>query len=213
MTDRLIGVLGGNFDPIHFGHLRTALDVMQGCDLAEVRFIPLHHAVHREQPVVPGEARLRMIQAAIASQTGFVADDRELQRQGSSYMVDTLASLHEEFSGRSLCLILGADAFNLFLSWRDPERILQLAHLIVMQRPGPVDVTDAALQQLLPQHRCRRVEELKHPAAGRIYFQPVTQLEISSTRIRALIAAGKSPRYLLPEGVLKLIEAAGFYSG
>lgn len=145
----MIGVLGGTFDPIHYGHLRTALEVMQGIGLDQVRFIPLHHAVHREQPRATGDLRLRMLQAAIAMQPGFIADARELQRRGDSFMVDTLASLRAEYRDRPICLLLGGDAFNYFLSWRHPTNILQLAHLVVMQRPGHAAIEDPALRRLL----------------------------------------------------------------
>ena len=89
----MIGVFGGTFDPIHFGHLRPALDVMLALGLDEVRFIPLHRAVHRDQPGTSAELRLQMVRAAIEGQAGFVADERELRRQGGSYTVDTLTSL------------------------------------------------------------------------------------------------------------------------
>jgi nicotinate-nucleotide adenylyltransferase len=208
----MIGVLGGTY-PIHYGHLRTALEVMQGIGLDQVRFIPLHHAVHREQPRATGDLRLRMLQAAIAMQPGFIADARELQRRGDSFMVDTLASLRAEYRDRPICLLLGGDAFNYFLSWRHPTNILQLAHLVVMQRPGHAAIEDPALRRLLDAHRATDNSELRDSLGGRIYLQTVTQLEISSTQIRALIAAGHCPRYLLPEPVLRLLEAEGLYRG
>jgi nicotinate-nucleotide adenylyltransferase len=208
----MIGVLGGTFDPVHLGHLRTALEVMQGAGLEEVRFIPLYKAVHREQPRISGELRLRMLQAALAEQPGFIADDRELQRQGDSYMVDTLLSLRSEVGERPLCLILGGDAFGYFLSWHRPMEILDLAHLIVMQRPGQGDYADPALQALLAERLSREPGELRRQPAGRILFQPVTQLDISSTGLRAMLAAGLSPRFLVPEGVLRIIQEQNLYS-
>ena len=209
----MIGILGGTFDPVHFGHLRTALDVMQGVGLAEVRFIPLHRAVHREQPQTPGSLRLQMLQLAIADQPGFVVDDRELRRRGDSYMVDTLDSLRDDVGQQPLCLILGGDAFRHFLSWRQPRVILQLAHLVVMQRPSHERIDDPQLRRLLEDHRADHRDELRQAPAGRILFQPVTQLAISSTKIRALVAAGHSPRFLLPESVLQLLERQGLYRG
>jgi nicotinate-nucleotide adenylyltransferase len=209
----MIGILGGTFDPIHFGHLRTALDVMQGVGLEEVRFIPLHRAVHREQPRVSGRLRLQMLRLAVAEQPGFVVDDRELQRRGASFMVDTLSSLRAELGQRPLGLILGGDAFNQFLNWRQPQTILQLAHLVVMQRPGHDAIGDPQLQRLLRRHRACDRDALHQAAAGHIFLLPVTQLEISATKIRRLIATGHSPRYLLPESVLQLLEAEGLYRG
>jgi nicotinate-nucleotide adenylyltransferase len=209
----MIGILGGTFDPIHFGHLRTALDVMQGIGLDQVRFIPLHKAVHRDQPEIPGELRLRMVELAIAAQPGFVADDRELRRTGDSYTVDTLNSLHREYAGEPLCLLMGMDAFTGFAGWHRPDEILRLAHLVVMHRPGASAPEDPRLQTLLEIHHCQSVASMRLQLAGLIHLQPVTQLEISATAIRAAIAAGESPRYLLPEGVLALIEEKGLYRG
>lgn len=207
----MIGILGGTFDPIHFGHLRTALDVQQAVGLDQVRFIPLHRAVHRDQPETPAELRLAMVQAAIAEEPTFVDDDRELRRAGDSYSVDTLASLHEEFPDEPLCLLLGADAFNGFADWYRPAEILRLAHLIVMRRPGSPGPDDPRVRQILEQHRCDDPVELKGRPGGLIHQQEVTQLDISATRIRALVAADLSPRYLLPEPVMALIRQNRLY--
>lgn len=209
----MIGILGGTFDPIHFGHLRTALDVMQAVGLEEVRFIPLHRAVHRDQPETSAELRLQMVRAATAGQAGFVVDDRELRRPGDSYTVDTLASLREEFPHQTLSLLMGMDAFNGFAEWREPAEILRLAHLIVMQRPGLPGPSDTGAKAYLDAHRCGDGSALCRRSAGLIHLQTVTQMEISATRIRALIAAGHSPRYLLPEAVLQLIGENRLYLG
>jgi nicotinate-nucleotide adenylyltransferase len=207
----MIGILGGTFDPIHYGHLRTALDVQQALGLDEVRFIPLHQAVHRDQPETPAEIRLRMVRTAIAGEPAFVADDRELQRAGDSYTVDTLVSLRQDFPSQPLCLLLGMDAFNGFADWRQPEEILRLAHLIVMHRPGLAEPSDDRAREILAAHRCDQVSALREQNAGLIHLQGVTQLEISSTQIRSLVAADRNPRYLLPESVLELVQENGLY--
>ncbi len=207
----MIGILGGTFDPIHYGHLRTALDVQQALGLDEVRFIPLHQAVHRDQPETPAEIRLRMVRTAIAGEPVFVADDRELQRAGDSYTVDTLVSLRQDFPCQPLCLLLGMDAFNGFADWRQPEEILRLAHLVVMHRPGLAEPSDDRAREILAAHRCDQVSALREQNAGLIHLQGVTQLEISSSQIRSLVAADRNPRYLLPEPVLELVQENGLY--
>lgn len=209
----MIGVLGGTFDPVHHGHLRTALEVMQEIGLDEVRFLPLYRAVHREQPLAAAADRLEMLRAAIADQPGFVVDERELRRRGDSYMVDTLASLRAESGERPICLLLGSDAFSAFLQWREPSRILELAHLIVMRRPGDSPVVDTAHQALLAAHQVHESNALQDSPAGCILLQPVSQLEISSTRIRQIVAAGLDPRYLLPDAVRHLILEKRLYLG
>ena len=201
----MIGILGGTFDPIHLGHLRTALDVMQGLELEELRLIPLRDPPHREKPTSTPEQRLEMLQAAIAGVPRLRVDQRELDRAGKSYSLLTLQSLREELGDIPICLILGQDAFQGFLDWHKPEQILQLAHLVIMQRPGQ------PLQNHYPERLTDNPDELKSSTDGKIYLQPVTQLDISSTRIRGMLQAGQSPRYLLPEAVLAIIERDGLY--
>ncbi|MBT3029022.1 MAG: nicotinate-nucleotide adenylyltransferase [Candidatus Thiodiazotropha sp. (ex Ctena orbiculata)] len=207
----MIGVFGGTFDPIHFGHLRTALDVMQGVGLEEIRFIPLHGAVHREQPLAAADLRLEMVRLAIRTQAGFVVDDREIQRAGDSYTVDTLASLRQELPRRRLCLLLGMDAFSGFADWYRPDEILELAHLIVMHRPGEQGPEDPRIKRLIETSRVSTSKQLLAQDHGSILFQPVTQLEISASKIRNLLDQGRTPRFLLPAAVLQFIENKGLY--
>jgi len=208
----MIGVLGGTFDPIHFGHLRPALDCLQLLGLAQVRFIPLNHAVHRPQPVAPPPLRLAMLAAAIAGQPGFSVDARELERPGGSFSYDTLASLRAELgTGLPLCLLLGGDAFRGFADWHRAREILDLAHLVVMQRPGVAGPLAPRLEVLCAGRTCDGPGALRTVPAGRILFQPVTQVDIASTRVRDLIRQGLSTRYLVPDPVLAIIAQAGLY--
>jgi nicotinate-nucleotide adenylyltransferase len=207
----MIGVFGGTFDPIHFGHLRTALDVMQGIGLDEIRFIPLHGAVHRDQPQTPADLRLEMVRLATRQQQGFVVDDREMRRAGDSYTVETLASLHREQPDRSMCLLLGMDAFSGFADWYRPQEILRLAHIVVMQRPGEAGPSDPRVVRLLERCQVDTPAQLRAEASGSILQQPVTQLDISASMIRSLLAQGLTPRFLLPEAVLQLIENNQLY--
>ncbi|WP_328988023.1 nicotinate-nucleotide adenylyltransferase [Thiorhodovibrio winogradskyi] len=210
----MIGVFGGTFDPIHFGHLRPAFEVYQRLGLEQLRLIPLNQAVHRPQPVASGEQRLRMLEAAIAGQPGLIADRRELDRAGLSRTLDTLISLRGELgSDLSLCLLVGGDAFESFADWYRPEEILQLAHLIVMRRPQARTSTDPRLRDLLARHRGSDPECLRQAPAGAIWFQEVTQMAISASAIRAALSQGRSPRYLLPDSVLAMIHASGVYPG
>ena len=153
-----------------------------------------------------------MVQLAIQEQTRFCADPREIERRGQSYMVDTLESLHQESPEQTLCLLLGSDAFNGFMRWRKPEHILQLAHLLVMQRPGYTLPDDKDLQALVKSHRCETIEALYHSPAGCIHFHTVTQLDISSSDIRARIAHGESPAFLLPQAVIDYIIGQRLYA-
>jgi nicotinate-nucleotide adenylyltransferase len=208
----MIGIFGGTFDPIHNAHLRVALDVVEALKLDEMRFLPLEHAVHRAQPLAGSDDRLAMLEAAIADEPRFRSDDRELRRGGLSYTLETLKSLREELGDDTpLCLLVGSDAFNHFLSWHEPEQVADLAHLVVMERPGYELPSDPALQIMVEQRASDLAADLRNAPGGRIWFQPVTQLDISATDIRSRIAHGRSPRYLVPDPVATLIAERGLY--
>lgn len=208
----MIGILGGTFDPIHYGHLRTALDVQQCLSLEEVRFIPCGDPPHRVAPIAEPLQRLSMVRAAIAGQEKFTLDDREVRRKGPSYMVDTLASLKQDFKDESLCLILGTDAFNGLDQWFHWQKILELANIVVMQRPeikGQTELNKRLL--LLLKDHLVDIEGLKRKQNGAISFVPVTQLDISATMIRQQWQQGKDIQFFLPESVLTLIRQQNIY--
>jgi len=212
MTPHPIGILGGTFDPIHYGHLRPALDLLEELELAEIRFIPCRIPAHRGTPLITAEQRLALVQLATAGQPGFITDDRELRRDGLSYMVDTLASLREDFGDQTpLCLIVGADAFRELHTWHRWQELPKLAHIVVMQRPGLLKPLIPVLEAFTAPRLVYDRFALRQKPAGGILFQPVTQLNISATQIRALLARGQSPRYLLPEAVLASIYAQTLY--
>ncbi len=208
---RPIGVLGGTFDPIHYGHLRPALELLDALELAEIRFVPCHIPAHRGTPWVTAEQRLTLVRLATTGQPGFVTDDRELRREGPSYMVDTLASLRADFPDAPLCLIVGTDAFRELHTWRCWRDLSGLAHIVVMQRPGVLQPLPPPLDAFIAPRVIHAAPALRRRLAGGVLFQPVTQLDISATRIRALLARGQSPRYLLPEAVLAYIHDRGLY--
>jgi nicotinate-nucleotide adenylyltransferase len=208
----MIGVFGGTFDPIHFGHLRPALDIFQELSLRELRFIPLSTAVHRPQPVATGAQRLAMVRAAVEGQSGFVADGRELERSGVSYSYDTLTSLRAEIGpDEPLCLLTGLDAFGELLTWYRWKDIARIAHLVVMRRPFVCEPASPELRNWMEPRLAAAPQELEQAPGGLVLFRDVTQLEISATAIRSMIAQGLSPRFLLPEPVLTLIDREGLY--
>lgn len=209
----MLGIYGGTFDPIHYGHLRTALEVKEALRLAELRLLPCRLPPHRGSPGATPEQRLQMLELALLNaEPGFVVDSRELNRAGPSYMVDTLASLRAEYPERPLCLIVGLDAFCGLPSWHRWRELFDLAHLAVMRRPGLSEpIWGEGLAGIIQKRQVETVEGLLGLAAGRLVFLEVTQLTISATSIRHLVAEGKSPRYLLPDPVLTLIQAQGLY--
>lgn len=209
---RPIGIFGGTFDPIHYGHLRTALELKQLLDLGTVHLVPCANPPHRAAPMTDGALRLRMVEAAIRDEPGFVADARELGRDGLSYTIDTLASFREEFLDRSLCLLLGMDAFLGLPQWYRWRELLAFAHVVVAHRPGWEAPTAGPLGALLAERRAPGVEALAAAPAGLVHVQPVTQLEISSTDLRDSLRAGRDPKFLVPDSVREIILETECYA-
>lgn len=208
---RPVGIFGGTFDPIHFGHLRTAFELLHALRLAEVRLVPAGNPPHRAAPLCDARHRLAMARAAVADQPGLVVDDREVRRGGPSYTVLTLRELRDEAPARPLCLLLGMDAFLGLPQWHEWRSVFDLAHVVVAHRPGWTAPGAGVLGELLAERGTSRVEDLHESVAGRVHVRPVTQLEISSTDLRDLIVAGQDPRYLLPDAVRALIRDTGCY--
>lgn len=206
-----IGILGGTFDPVHNGHLRLAMELTTDLRLAEVRLIPNGRPPHREQPgATPGQ-RAKWIRVATAKEPRLVLDDRELRREGASYTIDTLASLRADFPEHPLCLIMGRDVFAKLPSWHHWQRLFEYAHIVLIERPGlSADFADEATAEL-QMRSTTDTEALHRKLAGAIYNYAPPPLAISASRIRELIAAGASPRYLLPATILDDIMDSEIY--
>jgi len=204
----MIGILGGTFDPIHFGHLRPALEIFEQLGLSELRFIPSANPPHRWQPEASAEHRLEMVKLAIKDVAGFVVDDREYQREGASYTVDTLASIRQEIGEQALCMLIGMDAFEHFTTWHDWQGILDLAHIVVSSRPGTGKVKT---EDWMKGRVAESPKALQASSAGKIFFADVSQLEISATYIRKQILSGNSSLYATPITVSEYIEKHELY--
>lgn len=208
---RRIGLLGGTFDPVHFGHLRGALEAAECLGLDELRLIPSARPPHRGQPRASAEQRLAMVQLATGGVTGLMVDDRELQRDRPSYTVETLESLRSELGDTvTLFMILGWDAFGGLPAWHRWEELLGLCNLVVLQRPDYDPELPEVLKDLLA---ARSVSDPGSVSAryGHIICLTQTPLAISATHIRQLVAERRSPRFLLPDAVLDYIETHGLY--
>jgi nicotinate-nucleotide adenylyltransferase len=209
---RPIGIFGGTFDPIHYGHLRTALELSHALDLERVHFVPCANPPHRNAPTTAARLRWRMVEAAVAGEPDFVADAREIERNGVSYTVETLESFRREFPREPLCVLLGMDAFLQLPQWHRSSELLTLAHVVVAHRPGWQAPSSGALGALLGERRTATAADLKAAPAGRVHVQPVTQLEISSTDLRASIRRGLDPKFLMPEAVRQIIMETECYA-
>ncbi len=201
------GIVGGMFDPIHFGHYKPALEAMSALGVMEMLLIPCARPPHRKPPQVSAQHRWNMVNI-VADESRLIADDRELNRQGPSYTYDTLVSLKAE-SDIPLCLVLGTDALSGLPHWHQAEEILGLCHIVALDRNG------SGSEELLPEpwkSQCTRdAEELRRAEYGKIYLFESTRIDCASSTIRAQIQAGESPRYCMPGSVWSYIQRHHLY--
>jgi nicotinate-nucleotide adenylyltransferase len=206
-----IGIFGGTFDPVHIGHLRSALEVAEFMALDQLRLIPSARPPHREAPQVAAQDRLAMVELAVAGVAPLCVDDRELKRDKPSYSIDTLESLRSELAADDqLFLILGWDAFCGLPTWHRWNELLEHCHILVLQRPDADSEAPETLRNLLAARSISDPLTLEGPG-GQISFIWQTPLAVSATQIRTLLASGKSVRFLLPDAVLTYIHAHGLY--
>lgn len=206
---RRLGLLGGTFDPPHVAHLAVAEEAREVLGLERVVFVPAGEPWQKaDRAVSPGHLRLAMVERAIAGNPRFVLDGREVRRSGPSYTVETIAALAAELDAAvtgvtsELWFILSEEALRGFHTWHEPDRILALTRLCVVPRGGGGDVGAAvsAFRERFP------------VADDRIVVLDRPRLAISSTEIRARVRAGRSIRYLVPDGVVALIAEYALYA-
>lgn len=203
-----IAALGGTFDPVHFGHLRTALALHQQLGFSTVHMLTCADPYHKARTCTPAHLRLQMLQAAVAGEPGLLADPRDVVRGGATYTVDTLQSLRQEMpKGVHISWVIGDDAAREMHRWHAWQSIFTLANVLVVARPG-VPAPDL---QHWPVGWCNDQQEYLASPAGLARRVELTQLDISSTEIRQLIEAGQSARYLTPDGVLDIIAEHHLY--
>lgn len=195
-----LAIFGGTFDPIHLGHLCVAWEASELLD-AEVLVMPSGIPPHRPPPIASAPRRLALLQVALRGQSRLILDARELARSGPSYTVDTLVELRAEQGDRPLVLLLGADAFAGLPGWHGWRRLFELAHIGVLNRPGEQVSLPDELQRETADRWVEDPVALQSAPTGSLIALSVTSLEISATRIRQLLAAGREPRYQLPSGL------------
>lgn len=210
-----VGILGGTFNPVHFGHLRMAEELAESLKLETVRFIPAAKPPHKHAPVISAEQRAAMVKLAIQDNPRFVFDDCELRRNGASYTLDTLSSLRAELGeSTSLILFMGSDAFTQFDTWHCWRDIIKLCHIALVARPpqhGHPQPLSAALETFLQDHYSENADALHHAPFGVITMRTITALDISSTAIRHALQHGRSVHYLMPESVIDFIHVNHLY--
>lgn len=200
-----LGLLGGAFDPVHIGHLRSAIAVREELQLERVDFIPAAQSPLKGGAALTAEHRLAMLQLAVRDVPGLDVDARELERPGPSYTVDTLKALRAEYgAARPLLWIVGSDILTTLSQWSRWRELLDHAHLVVMARPGASDPEDE-VKKWIASHQMEGNLAVTQPAGGVVLVrQPL--LDIASSQIRALIAEGRDTRFLMPDAVMEYIE-------
>lgn len=206
-----IGLIGGAFNPIHFGHLRIAEEIADQLELEQIRFVPTGRPAHRAAADVDAHHRLAMVKLAIAGNPRFFADNRELEAEEISYTVDTVCNLQNELGlDRNITLIIGSDQLQALNHWSRWKILCDKVAVAVAVRPGysipDMRGLDSELAELLSEKLTTGV-----PQRGQIQLVPVTSLDISSTAIRQRLRDGFSVRYLLPERVLDYIREHHLY--
>ena len=203
-----IGILGGTFDPVHHAHIQVALTALQGLQLDEVRLIPCRQSPTRVAPLVSTRHRLAMLNLAVKNELKLFVDDRECRREGVSFSIDTLKELRQENPQASLFFIIGTDAFNGLLGWHKWAEIFELAHLVVVGRPGEKLVTEGELADVLAERICTGKPDSQ---AGRIITGLHCELPHSASRIRAGFKNGNSVEKLMDQAVYEYIQENRLY--
>ncbi|WP_461517017.1 nicotinate-nucleotide adenylyltransferase [Porticoccus sp.] len=207
-----IGLFGGTFDPVHIGHLRTALELKNALHLAEMRLVPSAHPPHRAQPEASAEHRLAMLTCGVDAEPGLIVDERELRREGPSYTLDTLAEIRAEIGPYApLCLCIGMDSLVNLNQWHRWQELVDYAHIVAAARPGWHLPKSGEVLEFVHRHRAHDVAELKATPTGKVLIVEMTLLPISATGIRQALQRGESIRYLVPDGVIDYINQNQLY--
>jgi nicotinate-nucleotide adenylyltransferase len=208
----LVGVFGGTFNPVHYGHLRSALELVERLQLEQLRLMPSASPPHRDAPECSAERRAAMVELAVSGEPRLVCDAREMQRPGKSYTIDSLIELRGELgTQQGLCMVLGCDAVQDIATWHRWQELLDWAHIVIIARPGWQLPRAGKLAQWLKAHQLESPELLRQRPCGGIVIEELRPLAISSTEIRDLLASGRSARYLMPQSVLDYIQTHTLY--
>ena len=212
-----VGIFGGTFDPVHIGHLRTAVELRKVLNLTEMRLVPSAIPPHRSQPQANAKQRMAMLKLALgydtdSSEPGLVVDDRELHRQGPSYTVDTLRDIRQEIgTDAPLCLCIGMDSLVNLNQWHQWSELTDIAHIVVAARPGWHLPNSGEIVEFVKTHRATQTEQLQSQPSGKVLILEMTLLPVSATGIRQSLQKQQSIRYLVPDQVIDYIRQHQLY--
>jgi nicotinate-nucleotide adenylyltransferase len=208
-----VALLGGTFDPVHYGHLRCAEEVRKKLGLENLYLLPAGSPPHRDTPTATVKQRLDMLQLACREFPHLLVDNRETRRSGPSYMVDTLLEVRTDFPDSPLILVVGQDAFNLLHTWFDWKRLFELAHIVVLTRPGTRAEYPSELAIQVEPRSVSEVKELRKSRAGAVLRLAVEPIDVSATNIKRAIRTGHPVMSMTPAAVVQFIDKNGLYLG
>lgn len=208
---KLLAILGGTFDPVHIGHVQIAKQLLRRLPCDEIRFVPCKQPVLKASSSATVEQRLTMLKLALQDHPELVIDERELHRDGPSYMIDTLRSLRDEFPDTPLALILGMDAFLELPRWHQWQSLLELSHLTVINRKDAQLPDSEPLASLIKQHQLNNLTQLPKSLAGHISFVELPLIDISSTQLRKQLSNGQDCSQYLDPSIVKYIKSEHLY--
>ena len=207
-----VGLFGGTFDPVHIGHLRTAMELRDLLHLEEMRLVPCANPYHREATTATSDQRLAMLRLAVADNPALTVDERELHREGPSYTFDTLVEVREELgSDIPIMLCMGMDSLISLASWHNWESLVELAHIVAACRPGFELSAKGAVTELVKQRQVESIRLLHEQPCGGILIKTMTLLPISATELREAVREGHSLKYLVPDSIAAYIREQGLY--
>lgn len=206
-----LALFGGTFDPVHYGHLRVADEARQKLHLKNLNLLPSGIPPHRQTPRATVRQRLDMLQLAQLEFPQLTIDARETRREGPSYMVDTLQELRLEFPEQPLLLLIGQDAANHLHSWHQWERLFELAHIVILTRPGANVEYRQDLDKKIQRRLKADLHDLLQDDVGGVFNLNVESIDISATTIKSIIRLGRSPQSMLPQAVLDYINENQLY--
>ena len=209
--DEPLAIFGGTFDPVHYGHLRCADEAREKLGLNNLYLLPAGTPPHRKPPQATTRQRLEMLHLAQAEFPQLEIDDRETRRSGPSYMVDTLQELRTEFPQTPLLLLIGQDAANHLHSWFHWEQLFELAHIVILARPGAKAEYRSDLARQMQRRLSADVQALCRSDAGGVLYLEVASIDVSATSIKSIMRLGRSPRSMLPGVVLDYINENQLY--
>jgi nicotinate-nucleotide adenylyltransferase len=207
-----LAFFGGTFDPVHYGHLRCAEQARQLLKLETLYLLPAGDPPHRSTPYTTARQRLEMLRLALADFPSLAIDEREIHRNGPSYMVDTLVELQTQFRHRPLLLLIGQDAVNLLHTWHEWQRLFELTHIVTFPRPGAEPDYRPDIARQMARRTCPDLDSLLKMEVGGVLHLDLERIDISATAIQSMMRLGRSPRSMLPDAVLEYINENELYT-